>query len=93
MQCPLVITQRPETVQGKVDTFSETYSRVADKQQRIGVQVVGTPEFLLQHLIVLRGKRSGQIMLPRGKILGEDQSSLQRMAVVGQVIEEAAQLV
>jgi len=47
MQGPLVIAQRSETVQGKVDTFSETDSRVADKQQRIGVQIVGTPEFLL----------------------------------------------
>jgi hypothetical protein len=32
-------------------------------------------------------------MLPRGEILGEDQSRLQRMAVVGQIIEEAAELV
>jgi hypothetical protein len=32
-------------------------------------------------------------MLSRGKILGEDQSRLQRMAVVGQIIEEAAELV
>ena len=47
MQGPLVITQWPEAVQGKVDTFSETDSRLADKQQRIGVQIVGTPEFLL----------------------------------------------
>jgi len=32
-------------------------------------------------------------MLSLGKVLGDDQSRLHRMAVVGQIIEEAAELV
>ena len=92
MQRPLVIAQRTETVQGEVDAFSETDSGETDKQQRVGVQIVGSPEFLLQQLIVLRGEWSGKVMLPRGKILGENQSGWQGMAVVGQVVEQAAEL-
>jgi hypothetical protein len=48
MQRPTVITQRPETVQGEVDAFSETDSGATDQQQRVGAQVVRSPEFLLQ---------------------------------------------
>ena len=92
MQRPSVITQGPETVQGKVDAFSETDSGETDKQQRIGVQVVGSPEFLLQQLIVWWGEWSGKIMLPWRKVLGEDQAGWQAMAVVGQVEEQAAEL-
>jgi hypothetical protein len=57
-----------------MDAFSETDPSETDQQQRIGVQVVSSPEFLLQQLIVLRGEWSGKVMLPRGKILGENQS-------------------
>jgi len=92
MQRPLVITQRPKTVQGEMDAFSETDPSETDQQQRIGVQAVSSPEFLLQQLIVLRGEWSGKVMLPRGKILGENQSGWQGMAVVGQVVEQAAEL-
>jgi hypothetical protein len=82
----LVIAQRTETVQGEVDAFSETDSGETYKQQRVGVQVVGSPEFLLQQLIVLWGERSGKIMLPGRKIPGEDQSRWQGMAVVGHFV-------
>jgi hypothetical protein len=88
----LVIAQRTETVQGEVDAFSETDSGETDKQQRVGVQVVSSPEFLLQQLIVLWGERSGKIMLPGRKIPGEDQSRWQAMAVVGHFVKQAAEL-
>ena len=41
---------------GQIDAFSDTDSGGASEQQRIGVQVVGAPQFLLQQLIVFRGE-------------------------------------
>src|SRR5207244_5274819 len=41
--------------------FADADSGGADEQEGIGVEIIGTEQFPLQDLILLRGKRSGKI--------------------------------
>src|ERR1700731_4718055 len=75
MQRPPVVIKLSETVQGKMNAFSETDSGAPDEQQCIGVQVVDSPEFLLQQLIILWGERSGKVHGKPREILGENQTA------------------
>ena len=62
MQRPLVGTDLPQAVQGQIDTFADADSSGAREQPRQGRQIAGATQFLLQELVVLWGKRSGQIV-------------------------------
>jgi hypothetical protein len=59
MKSPCVGAQLPEAIQRQTDAFADADTCGAHEQQRIGIQVVGATELLLQQLIVLRRKRSG----------------------------------
>jgi hypothetical protein len=58
VQCPLIWSYVPQAVQRQIDAFADTNSRGADDQESIRGQIIGSAQFLLQALILLRGKRS-----------------------------------
>jgi len=80
LQCPLVLSQRSQTVEGEMDTFADADSRGTSEQQGIGEQVIGTAKFLLKQSILFGGERSGKVARLRREVLGEDQGGLQEMA-------------
>src|SRR6266568_112753 len=92
MQRPLVRTDLAQAVQRQIDTFADTDSGGASEQQRERRQVAGARQFLLQELIVLWGKRSGEVVGERRKVLAADEMGSQRMAVGGQILEQAAEI-
>jgi hypothetical protein len=47
MEGPLIVTERPETVLGQTDAFTDADASGTYQQQCMGVQVVHAPEFLL----------------------------------------------
>ena len=64
MQCPLVRPDLSKTVQREIDALTETDSRGASEQERIGRQVIGPAQFVAEKWIVLWRERSGQILGP-----------------------------
>jgi|GraSoiStandDraft_13_1057314.scaffolds.fasta_scaffold1140579_1 hypothetical protein len=61
MERPLFGSYLPQTIQRQMDAFAKTDSRSPDEQEGIGVEIIGTEQFLLQELILLRRKGSGKI--------------------------------
>ena len=88
MQGPLVRSEGAQAVQRQINALPDANAGGANEQERIGRQVAGTPPLLLQELIVGRGKRSGQIAGLRWKILEANQAGRNRVAVVGQILEQ-----
>jgi hypothetical protein len=60
MQRPLIGSELPQTVQRQIDTLPDADSGGAREQQRPGRQIIAAAQFLLQPLIVWRGKRLGR---------------------------------
>jgi hypothetical protein len=52
MERPLFSSYLPQTIQRQMDAFAKTDSRSPDKQEGIGVEIIGTAQFLLQKLIL-----------------------------------------
>jgi hypothetical protein len=57
----------------------------------VGLQIVDEAELLIQPLIVLRGKRLGQITGRGRKIRSLNEAGLEGMAVVDQVLKQTAE--
>jgi len=57
----------------------------------MGGQVVSAAQFLLQLLIVLERKRSWQVARWRREVLAADEVGGKRMAIGGQIIQQAAE--
>jgi len=78
---------RSQTVQRDIDTSSDTDAGGAREQKGVGRQVVGAAQFLLERLIVVWRKRSGQKLRPGGEVLAADQVRLDGMAIGTQVVK------
>jgi hypothetical protein len=68
---------------GESDAFADTDSGGPHEAESVALQGVGETELLLQALIVLQGKRSGQIVVAWGEVLATNKVRLQAMALVG----------
>jgi len=90
MKRPLILMDLPQTIHGKIDTLADADSGETDEQQGVGFEVVGMAESLFQALIIFWRKRLGQIARAGRKILAANQVGLERMTVVGQVLEQTA---
>jgi hypothetical protein len=73
MQRPLIRSDLAQTVQREIAALTDADSSSASEQERIGRQVIGPAQFLLQQLIVLWRERSGQILGLWREILAADE--------------------
>ena len=83
----MILSQGSQTIQCEVDAFADADSRGTCEQQRIGWEVIDAAELLLEPLVLFWRERSGKILWLRGKISRADQPGLDRMAIVGKVLE------
>jgi hypothetical protein len=90
MEGPGVSSYLPQAIQTQTDAFADADTCGAHEQQRVGIQVVSATEFLLQELIVLRRKRSGQIPGRRREVLRADKVWRNGVAVGSQIVEHPA---
>jgi len=92
VECPLVGSQLSQAVQRQIDAFADADSGSPDEQEGIGVEIVGAAQLLLQELIILRGKRSGQIARSWREVFATNELGWKGMAVGGQIVQQAADL-
>lgn len=90
MEDPLMRTDLTQTIKGKIDTLADTNAGGAHEQKRQCGQVGGLEELLLEETIVVEGKRPRQVVWQSREILAADEVGRNRMAVVGQIIEQAS---
>jgi hypothetical protein len=83
MQGHLLFIDRLQAMDGESDAFANSDSGGAHEAESIGLQGVGETELLLQALILLQRKRSGQVAVAWGEILATNEVGLQDMALVG----------
>ena len=91
MQRPLVFTQMAQAIQREIDALADTHSGSANEAQRVRGQVVGVAQFLIQELVVFRRKWCGQTAWQWREILAANEVGLDGIAVLSQVLEEAAE--
>jgi len=68
--------------------FADADPGGADEQESIAGQVVGSAQFLLQALILLRLERSGQITRLRREVFATNEIGPKGMAVGGQIVQQ-----
>ena len=85
---PTRLVQLPQAVQRQIEAFADADSRSAHQAEDIRRQIIDSPQFLLQELILLQRKRSGQITRLRRKIFATDEVRLEGMAVGRQTIQQ-----
>jgi hypothetical protein len=76
------LTDLPQAIQGKIDTFSDADAGSAHQPQSVEGKIVSFTEFAIQAQIVFWGKRVGQIAGARRKVLTADKVRGERMAVI-----------
>jgi hypothetical protein len=55
MNGPMIRSDVAEAIPGKVDTFTDAHTGMAQEQKYVGRQIVAAQQFLLDHLILLCG--------------------------------------
>jgi hypothetical protein len=91
MERPLFTSHLPQAIQWQMDALADADSRSSDEKKRIGVEIVGTAQFLLQELILLRGKRPGEIAGFWREILSTNEIGLNWVVVGSQIVQQAAE--
>jgi|SRR5580700_962100 hypothetical protein len=91
MQDPLLVAYRAQAIQREIDTLADAHPGGPREQQGLGAQVIAALEFFLEPLVFFGGKRSRQNLWQRREVLATNESGLEGMAVVGAVVQQAAQ--
>src|ERR1019366_3030582 len=73
MDGPLAGPDGAQTINREVDTLTDAHAGMTDKQQNITGEVVAAQQFLLDQLILFRGQRARQTVIPSGNIIGDEQ--------------------
>ena len=77
---------------GKVDTFTDAHTGMAQQQEDIGRQIVAAEQLLLDELILLRRQGAGQALRRARKILATDQmGQIGELCGPGKFLQDAAQ--
>ena len=64
----------------------------AELCERIRRQIIDSPQFLLQELVIVEGKRSGQVVRLRREVFAPDEARLNGMAVDGEVVQQTSEI-
>ena len=56
---PLIRAGGVETIEGKVGRFADAHAGVAKQQEDVGAEIIAAQQFLLEELILLRGRVRG----------------------------------
>jgi hypothetical protein len=83
MEADLLFSDLPEALQGEIDAFTNTDSRSPHEAEGVGLQGIGITKLLLQALILLLRKWSGQIAVTRGEVFATNEVGWERMPLVG----------
>jgi hypothetical protein len=92
MKRPLFASHLPQAVQRQMNAFANADSRGPDEQEGIGVEIIGTAQFLLQEFILLRGERSGKIAGLWREVFSTNEIGLNGVAIGGEIIQQPAEL-
>ena len=91
VECRFLFTDLAQAIHAKIQTFPDTDSGSPYEAESKGLHGAALPELLLEALILVRGKRTGQVVVAQGKVLATNQVRLKAMTTVGQVAEQTAE--
>ena len=75
MNRPLIRAGGTEAIEGQIGALADAHAGVANQQEGITAQIVAAEELLLQELVLLGGKRTGQSLRQAGNVLAADEMS------------------
>ena len=92
MNGPTIRSDVAKAIPGKVDTFTDAHTGVAQQQEDVGRQIVAAEQLLLDRLILLRCQGAGQALRRPRRILATDQmSQTGELCGPGQFLQDAPQ--
>jgi hypothetical protein len=74
-----------------VDAFPDANSGKASQQEGVRIQVIFAAEFVLKATVIIRGQRSGEKFRESWKIVADDQTGLEVVALIGQIVQQPAE--
>lgn len=86
-----LFTDLLQAIHAKIQTFADTDSGSSYEAESVGLQGVALPELLLEALILVLGKRPGQVVVAKGEVLATNQIRGKAMTTVGQVAQQTAE--
>jgi hypothetical protein len=91
MKRPLFGSHLPQAIQRQMNAFTDADSGDADKQECIGVEIIGPAQLLLHELILLQGKRSGKIAGLWREVFSTNEIGLNGVPVGSQIVQQTAE--
>ena len=92
MNGPTIRSDIAKAIPGKIDTFTDAHTGVAQQQEDVGGQVVATEQLLLDGLVLLRGQSTGQALGRPRRILATDQmGQIGKLCGPGKFLQDAPQ--
>jgi len=89
---PTIRSDVAKAIPGKVDTFTDAHTGVAQQQEDVGRQIVAAEQLLLDGLIVLNRQGAGQALRRPRRILATDQmSQIWNLRGPGKFLQDAPQ--
>ena len=89
---PTIRSDVAKAIPGKVDTFTDAHTGMAQQQEDVGRQVVAAEQLLLDGLILLHRQGTGQALGRPRRILATDQmSQIGKLCGPGKFLQDAAQ--
>ena len=93
VNCPAIRTDIVEAITGKVGTFTDAHTGMAQQQEDVGRQVVAAEQLLLDGLILLRRQGAGQALRRPRRILATDQmGQIGKLCGPGKFLQNAPQM-
>lgn len=86
-----LFTDLAQAIHAKIQTFPDTDSSSSYEAESMGLHGVALVQLLLEALILVRGKRPGQVVVAKGKVLATNQIRGKAMTTVAQVTQQTAE--
>jgi len=89
---PTIRSDVAKAIPGKIDTFTDAHTGVAQQQEEVGCQIVAAEQLLLDGLILLRRQGTGKPLRRPRRILATDQmSQIGELCGPGKFLQDAPQ--
>ena len=82
-----------KAIPGKIDTFTDAHTGMAQQQEDVGRQIVAAEQLLLDELILLRRQGAGKTLRRPRRVLATDQMrQIGKLCGPGKFLQDAPQM-
>jgi len=88
--CPLILAKVPQGIDSEIEELADTRSGCPQEEQTVRAQVIVFSELLLELMVILGGKRLGEVLIDRGAISSNQETFSHPTVARGQIVKQPA---